>query len=254
MNVYKFYNKDGWTHSKKGTKDAILFEDLRPVAKKYVSYCRYKINNFLPKNGKNILDFASGPIQYKEYLTYSKNFKKRHCVDFSKAAIKLAKKKIGIKGKFYCDDFLKIKFKKNYFDSIISLHTIYHISKKDQKRVVEKLISISKKNSPIVIVYSNPNTILNFLKKIFIKNKDKEKDKDKLYFYCHKLDWWMQFSKIAKVEFHPWRSFSAQHQKKLFPNNFIGKVLFELLILFEKMFPKIFVKYFQYPMIILRKN
>jgi hypothetical protein len=64
----------------------------------------------------------------------------------------------------------------------------------------------------------------------------------------------MQFSKVAKVEFHPWRSFSAQHQKKLFPNNFIGKILFELLILFEKMFPKIFVKYFQYPMIILRKN
>ena len=41
-------------------------------------------NDFLPEKGKDILDFASGPIQYKEYLTYSKNFKKRHCVDFSR--------------------------------------------------------------------------------------------------------------------------------------------------------------------------
>ena len=251
MNVFKFYSKEGWSHSKKDTRDAILFEDLRPVAKKYVSHCRYKINKFLPKNGKNILDFASGPIQYKEYLTYSRNFEKRHCVDFSDTAIKLAKSKIGKKGKFYCNDFLKIKFKKNFFDAIISLHTIYHISKKDQKKVIKKLISISKKNSPIIIVYSNPNTFVKFLKNIFIDNKDR--NKDKLYFYCYDLNWWKQFSKIAKVEFHPWRSFSAQHQKKIFPNNFIGKVLFDLLILFEKIFPKLFVRYFQYPIIILKK-
>jgi len=252
MNVFKFYSKEGWSHSKKITKDAILFEDLRPVAKKYISHCRHKINNFLPKNGENILDFASGPIQYKEYLTYSKNFKKRHCVDFSKTAIKLAKKKIGKKGKFYCDDFLKIKFKRNFFDAIVSLHTIYHIPKNDQKKTIKKLLSISKKNSPIIIVYSNPNTFINFIKKIFIKNK--RKNKNKLYFYCHTLDWWKQFSDVAKVEFHPWRSFSAQHQKILFPNNFIGKFLFDLLTLFEKISPKIFVKYFQYPIIILRKN
>ena len=155
------------------------------------------------------------------------------------------------KGKFYCNDFLKIKFKKNFFDAVVSLHTIYHISKNDQKKVIKKLISISKKNAPIIIVYSNPNTLINFFKNIFIK---RNKNKKKLYFYCHKLNWWMQFSKVARVEFYPWRSFSAQHQKILFPNNFIGKTLFELLIFFEKIFPKLFVKYFQYPIIILRKN
>ena len=40
------------------------------------------------KKGFHILDFASGPIQYPEYLDYSKNFKIRHCVDFSKLAIR----------------------------------------------------------------------------------------------------------------------------------------------------------------------
>ena len=94
MNVFKFYNEHGWSQSKKSTKDAELFEDLRPVAADYVSDCRKKINKFLPKKGKNILDFASGPIQYKEYLEYSKNFNKRHCVDFSRTAIDQAKKKL----------------------------------------------------------------------------------------------------------------------------------------------------------------
>ena len=250
MTVFKFYNEGGWNKHKKNTKDAILFEDLRPVAKEYISHCRKKINNHIANKGLNILDFASGPIQYKEYLNYSKNFKVRHCVDFSKEAIKIAKEKIGSKGKFYCKDFLQIKFKKNFFDTIISLHTIYHIKKKNQAKVIKKLIDISKKDSPIIIIYSNPDTIINFIKKKFFKKKIKKKE---LYFYCHKFEWWMQFSKIAKVEFYPWRSFASQHQKKIFPNNYIGKVLFKFLIYLEKKYPKFFVKYFQYPIIVLKK-
>ena len=118
MSVFKFYNEAGWTKSKKDTNDAILFEDLRPVSQNYVSHCRKKINNFIAKKGTHILDFASGPIQYKEYLNYSKNFKVRHCVDFSKKAIINAKKKIGKKGKFYCNNFLKIKLKKDFLTQL----------------------------------------------------------------------------------------------------------------------------------------
>ena len=251
MNVFKFYSEGGWTKRKKNTEDAILFEDLRPVASEYVSHCRNKIKRYISKKGHHLLDFASGPIQYKEYLNYSKNFKVRHCVDFSKQAIQAAKKKIGSKGQFYCDDFLKIKFKKNFFDTIISLHTIYHISKKDQAKVVKKLISISKKNSPIIIVYSNPDTIISSIKKKILKKKVAKNNK--LYFYCHKLEWWLQFSKIAKVEFYPWRSFSSQHQETIFPNNFLGKILFKILINLEEIFPKFFIKNFQYPIIVLKK-
>jgi len=251
MNVRRFYNEYGWGKRKKHTIDAILFEDLRSVAKNYVSNCRKKINNFIPKKGIHFLDFASGPIQYREYLSYSKNFKLRHCVDFSKFAIVEAKKKIGKKGKYYNNDFLKINFKRDFFDFILSLHTIYHIPKNHQAKVVKKLISIAKKGSYIIIVYSNPDTLINKSKKIFFRYK--KFSKDKLYFYCHKNEWWKQFSTLAKVEYYPWRSFSAQHQKILFPDNLIGKLMFKILVILEKKFPNFFVKYFQYPMIILRK-
>ena len=57
-----------------------IIKSLRINSKDYVSKCRKRILKFIPKEGKNILDFASGPIQYKEYLLYSKNFKFRsHC-------------------------------------------------------------------------------------------------------------------------------------------------------------------------------
>ena len=136
MSVFKFYSEQGWYKRKKNTNDAILFEDLRPVASEYVSYCRKKINNFLPK--KVIIFWTLLQDQFNTKSIYNiQEILKRHCVDFSKQAIN--SKKNWQKGKFYCNDFLKIKFKDNYFDAIISLHTLYHISKNKQKRLLENL-------------------------------------------------------------------------------------------------------------------
>ena len=250
MNIYNFYNNIGWEKGNKISKDAELFEDLRQCAKIYVSKCRKKINKFIPRKGSHILDFASGPIQYREYLAYSKNFKIRHCVDFSKSAIKEAKKKIGKKGKFYSKNFFNIEFKENFFDCVVSLHTVYHIPKKKQKKAVIKLIKITKKNKPVIIVYSNPKTLISRIKNIFFKNKKKQK----IYFFCHPIDWWRQFSNIADVKITNWRAFSSQHQKILFPDNFIGEIMFKILFFLEDIFENFFSKNFQYPIIILKKK
>ena len=250
MDIYKFYNEIGWKKNKINSIDAQLFEDLRPCAKNYVSKCRKKIKKYIPKKGTNLLDFASGPIQYAEYLSYSKNFNTRHCVDFSKTAIREAKSKIKKRGKYYCKDFLKLKFKKNTFDCILSMHTIYHINKNQQRKVILKMIDIVKKNKPIIIVYSNPDTIINRIKNIFKRKKRKQQ----IYFYCFKNEWWYQFSKKADIKFYPWRSFSSQHQQLLFPNNFIGSFFFKILFFLENKFNKFFVKYFQYQIIIIKKR
>ena len=167
----------------------------------------------------------------------SKNFKLRHCIDFSKLAIKTAKLKIGNKGKFYCNDFFKVKLKKNYFDCVLSLHTIYHIDKKLQAKAVKKLINVSKKGSPIIIIYSNPNTLINKFKKIFFKKKIR-KNKTNLYFFCHPIKWWSQFEKTSDVKLKPWRSFSSDHQKIIFPDNIIGKFMFKVLFVIEEIFQK----------------
>jgi 2-polyprenyl-3-methyl-5-hydroxy-6-metoxy-1,4-benzoquinol methylase len=249
--VYKFYNSIGWKKKNKFFKDANISEDLRFYSREYVSKCRKRILRYIPSKGMNILDFASGPIQYKEYLLYSKNFCFRHCVDFSRDAIKFAKLKIGIKGKFYCKDFFKIRFKKNYFDCILSMHTIYHVDKTKQKKVIEKLLSISKKNTPIIIVYSNPNTIIDKIKLLISYKKLKKND---YYFFCHPITWWRQFEVNANIEFYPWRSFSSTHQKFLIPNHFLGKIILKILFYLEDRFHNFFIKNFQYYTVILKKK
>jgi ubiquinone/menaquinone biosynthesis C-methylase UbiE len=264
-NVSRFYNYGGWKVDGQITEDAKKFEDLREYASEYVSKCRLRLLRHIPKKGENILDMASGPIQYKEYIEYSKNFNKRYCVDLSSDALLQAQDKISDHGIFFHGSFFEIEFEKDYFDCSISVHTIYHIDKNKQEEAVRKLIHVTKPEHPIVIIYSNPKTLISFLKLPFHLLKrplmalnrtgnKKEKEELTLYFFAHDIKWWKRFSDVAKVEIYPWRSFDARAQQLFFPNNKIGKKMLQILFLIEDKFPNLFVSFFQYPMIILKKK
>lgn len=261
--ISKFYNTEGWVEVDGNTEDANRFEDLRKYSSDYVSKCRLRLLKHIPKNGINFLDMASGPIQYKEYFKYSEGYVKRHCVDLSSDALNIAKNKIGTHGEFHHGSFFDIKFEHNYFDCSISVHTIYHMDKDMQSLAVRKLIDITKENCPIIIIYSNPNSIVNKFSNSFIANsirkiknkinEDKE-NKTSLYFYAHDLNWWKQFENSTDVKIYPWRSFDSDYQKRLFPNNIFGKIMFKTLFFLENSFPNYFARNLQYPMIVLTKK
>jgi len=210
-----------------------------------------------------MLDMASGPIQYQEYLEYSNNFKKRYCVDLSSKALTDARKKIGRHGEYFHGNFLDMDFENNFFDCTVSLHTIYHIDKDKQENAVRRLLAVTKPGAPVIIVYSNPHALIRRmirlqrgLKGLFesrIKSEQIEENEYNLYFYPHPLDFWERFRDIAKVQKFPWRSLSSKFQKKLIPDNGLGREMLSVLYSMEDRFPKFFVRNFQYPMIILRK-
>ena len=261
--VSKFYNTAGWKTKEEITEDARRWEDIREHAKEYVSRCRLRVLRHIPSNGENILDMASGPIQYKEYLEYSKNFKKRYCVDLSSGALETAKNKIGDHGVFLHGSFFDIPLEEDFFDCAVSLHTIYHIDKDRQEEAVRKLIKVTKPGKPVIIVYSNSNTIMASLRKSlllrvlrrvkrFLKKPGQTIKKEEsldLYFYAHPVEWWNRFNDVARVKILPWRSFSSDSQKILIPNNKIGKIMFDILFNLEEIFSDFFVRHFQYPMI-----
>ena len=262
-NVSKFYNSVGWESHGDNTEDALRFEDLRDCASEYISLCRLRVLEHIPGEGENLLDMASGPIQYKEYLQFSKNFKKRYCVDLSSKALGLAKEKIGTHGEFLHGNFLDMDLEDNFFDCSISLHTIYHIDQGLQESAVRKLLTVTKAGSPVIIIYSNPDNLLSWLGSLMrslkhrfsrrVDSSQLEESEHDLYFFTHPLGWWNRFEDVAKTEMHPWRSLASHHQKKLIPDNLLGRKMLGILYTMESRFPDFFVKNFQYYMVILRK-
>src|ERR1051325_10657100 len=162
QNVQSFYNEIGW-QKKVGDDfvDAQRYEDLRPVSKEYVEGCRLRVNHYLKPRGKFILDVASGPIQFPEYLSYSSNFDTRICVDLSFAALKEAQRKLGDKGVYLLADITNLPLKDDAVDAAISLHTIYHVPKDEQALAFQEIHRVLAPGSSAVVVYSwGPRSVL----------------------------------------------------------------------------------------------
>jgi len=253
--VSDFYNTIGWEKKSGVTEDARQWEDMRNCSKEYVSNCRKRLLKYIPESGINFLDMASGPIQYSEYVDYSKGFLKRYCVDLSSKALEDAESRIGDHGVFLHGSFLDFDLEESFFDCTVSLHTIYHMDKDHQEKAVRKLLHVTKADKPVIIVYSNPFNIIS--KILFMLRKFTGRrinpDEKKLYFYQHPNTWWEKFSDVAKVEMFPWRSLSTRVQTKLIPDNKIGRKMLSVLFYLEDRFPNFFVKHFAYSMIIMHK-
>ena len=65
------------------------------------------------------------------------------------------------------------------------MHTIYHINKNKQAEAIKKLIRLAKKDKPIIIVYSNPNSLISKIRSLL----PKKKKKSMIYFYCYQNSW-----------------------------------------------------------------
>src|SRR4051794_38450213 len=84
--VQDFYDELGWASEGDHFVDEQLFEDDRRVARNYRAAANKRIEEHLPQGGTYLLDAASGPVQYEDYLAFSKGFNYRVCVDFSRRA------------------------------------------------------------------------------------------------------------------------------------------------------------------------
>jgi ubiquinone/menaquinone biosynthesis C-methylase UbiE len=254
--VRDFYESTGWQADAAGPDavygDAQLWEDLRPAAAAYVSACRRKVLEFLPESGERILDAGSGPIQYPEYLEYSRGFAKRVCVDLSQRALDEASAKLGDRGEYVRASLLELPFPDDSFDAAVSLHTIYHVDSDRQERAVRELLRVLKPGANAVVVYANPDRLVARLKRLVRRGRPPAAGP--IYFFAHPLSWWRRFSDEARVEIVPWRSLNANESRRLIPDNALGVRIFRALLAFENAFPRAATWSGCYPMVVLTKH
>tara|TARA_Y100001954_G_C15788583_1_gene593838 strand:- start:448 stop:1197 length:750 start_codon:yes stop_codon:yes gene_type:complete len=244
--TFDFYDRKGWSLSDSGHfVDGELFEDLRPYCQKYLSTNRLKLNNYFPESGNLLLDFASGPIQYDEYMSYSVNYKKRICIDLSSSALALAKSRSPNHISTLCGDIIDLDLRAYSFDTILSLHTIYHIPIQSQIYVIQKLVNSLSAHGTLVIVYSNPNFILERLKSCF-----KSSSSQKPEFTFERLKPSEILRSFPSCSLVPYRALSGEDMKRTLPNNIIGSFFLYLLSFAEKFLPLILVQYY---LIVIKK-
>jgi ubiquinone/menaquinone biosynthesis C-methylase UbiE len=284
-----FYDQVGWQETDNNVyADAERFEDLRPVSSEYIHRCHLRLGQHLPEAGQYLLDVASGPVQYPEYLTYSRNFIHRICADVSFVALKRAKTKVGEKGIYIQCDITSLPLKEGSVDSFVSLHTIYHVPESEQLTAFQELHRVLRTPGRGVIVYTwgsasplmklimpwlpvtaaakkmlkagLPPFLIEILRTRGKRSPEKKHApsttaEPKSYFHPHGYAWYRkEIANRYDFEIACWRSVSVPFLRAYVHERLFGRGFLSVLFGLENVFPRFFGKYGQFPMIVCNKK
>lgn len=278
--VKDYYDLQGWKKERGSLfTDAARFEDLRPVVNEYRVKCHLRVNRHLVKDGKFLLDVASGPVQYPEYLSYSEGYQHRICGDISFTALQEAKKVIGDNGFCVQCDITHLPFSTEAIDGIVSLHTIYHVPADEQKKALTELYRVLAAGRQAVVVYSFarysvflkalllPSKIVkaarkaagDFLRAVRLKpalpESARQPKHGKLYFHPHRFRWFeSQIKPLMPYRLYPWRSVTVSFTRFSIHPRFFGRAFLSALYWLEERFPRWFGKHGAYPMFVISKS
>jgi ubiquinone/menaquinone biosynthesis C-methylase UbiE len=281
--VREFYDSVGWKSIGEGLYQNARYEDLRPVSREYIHRCHLRVGRFIPQDGKFLLDAGSGPIQYPEYLEYSKDFRYRVCLDISILALKEARERIRDHGLYVQGDIANLPFKSDAFEGIISLHTIHHLPENEQRTSFSDLLRTLRPsgmaavvyswgiNSPLMKLFSRP---ISWTMRILQTRREKREEKSVqsnqgdavgedsssliarpgTFTYKHGYDWIMsELDHLPGLEVRVWRTVSTAFMRAFIHRKLLGRLLLRVLYAFEEIIPKTLGRYGQYPIILFYK-
>ncbi len=279
--VMRFYDEIGWQVTQSCEfQDAKSFEDLRPVSKDYIQRCHRRVSRYLPTHGTYLLDVASGPVQYPEYVRYSDGYNYRICADVSITALRAAQQNLGDRGLYVQCDMTQLPFQDGTIDSFVSLHTVYHIPATKQVTAFRELERVLQPNGTGVVVYAwatdclpirilmairspyqslrriVPRSLADRLKTLVGKPRSSSfQPEENLYFYPHSYDWFQQnvAAGASSWTVNVWRSVSVPFLRQYIYPWLLGKQLLALLFRLENAFPQVFGRFGHYPLLVYRK-
>ena len=268
--VQDFYNRVGWQQVSAGTYQNATYEDLRPVAREYVHRCHLRVVRHLAPAGALLLDAGSGPIQYPEYVEYSRGYQHRVCLDISSVALQEARQRIGEHGLFVVGDIANLPFKADAFDGLVSLHTVHHLPADEHARAYLELQRVLSPGKSGVVVNGWDLPPLTQLQNFLIRLADSLRRKPLAplpyrggtggevrgtFVRKHTPTWLKkEVGTHLPVEIWCWRSLSVRFMRTFIHQRLGGKFLLRLLFWLEERFPHFFGRNGQYPLIVLRKR
>ncbi|HZD55477.1 MAG TPA: class I SAM-dependent methyltransferase [Anaerolineales bacterium] len=283
--VREFYDNVGWREVSEGLYQNARYEDLRPVAREYVHRCHLRVLGHLAPKGRFLLDAGSGPIQYPEYLEYSRGYQARVCVDISLVALQEARRRIGDlqgndHGLFVVADIARLPFGPEVFDGVVSLHTIHHLPEKEHIHAYSELYRVLSPertgvvvngwdDPPLMELFDHPIRWANRLRwyrervqwptrrrQMTTQNTSANLPAQPKGTYVSKNDAVHLIQTVGQsmpLQILVWRSVSVRFMRALIHLKLGGKGLLRILFWLEERFPEFFGRNGQYPLIVIRK-
>jgi SAM-dependent methyltransferase len=278
--VREFYDQVGWQEVSEGVYQNAHYEDLRPVSRQYIHRCHLRLLRHLNPSGRFFLDAGSGPIQYPEYLEYSRGYQYRVCADISSTALQEARKRIGDHGLFVVADIANLPFKAEVFDGVASLHTIHHLPEGEHLQAYKELFRVLCDSRTGVVVNGWPSSRLMSAAEPLMRLSRRirsaegrlssrprspgkprkargDEDSAPKGTFTNRHDYaWVQnvIGAEMPLEILVWRSVSVRFLRTLIHPWLGGRFLLELLYWLEERYPHYFGKNGQYPLIVIRKT
>ena len=270
--VQSFYDEYGWVKADDGFfNDTAKFTDTRSVAREYQRYCNERIGRELA-GGRFLLDVASGAIPHAEYLEFSRRYEVRICVDFSIRALREARQKLGEGGLYLLGDITKLPLASDAIDSVISLHTVYHVPRAEQTAAINELVRVTKRGGRVVVVYVWAKSAAMAL--IFGVRRELGRLRHALrqqgasvpvvasgdaaipplYFSPQDHDWFARdITANHRARLKVWSAVSMMFQSRFFSDRGLGRLTLAVTKRLEDWFPRLAGRYGQYPMFIIEK-
>jgi ubiquinone/menaquinone biosynthesis C-methylase UbiE len=268
--VQDFYDEVGWVQDGDGVfVDAALFEDLRDVASDYLHACHLRVGQHLPSRGRYLLDVASGPVQYPEYLTYSEQYEARICVDLSYAALRAAQRRLGDHGIYLLGDITNLPLQDGVVDAAVSLHTIYHVPADEQAQAFREVTRVvqSGGRAAVVYVWKNrwirasllparivqlPGRLLGKLLRA-VQPHETPQPRPRLHFHAHSYRWFVEQNWPFQYKIRCWRSVTTPLTRCYVHRWLLGRVALRFLLRIEETFPETLGRIGAYPLIMIEK-
>lgn len=156
--VRKFYDEHGWQQAKDAAEDTYvdtqLYSDPRAFVREYVGRSKARVAAALAPSGRLFLDLGCGA---RPEIGLSGAFERHVCVDFSRAGLQEARKKLGGRGAFVLADVTALPFQADRFDAVVSSHVIYHIpGRENQARAFREIHRMVAPGRTAAVLYANP--------------------------------------------------------------------------------------------------
>src|SRR5512143_3812259 len=235
--VREFYDTIGWSQQGDGLYQNARYEDLRPVSREYIHKCHLRVSRHLAPSGRFLLDAGSGPVQWPDYLAYSKDYDYRVCADISITALQQARMRLKKRGLYVVADIANLPFAADAFEGAVSMHTIHHLPLTEHKRAYLELNRVLKTGKSAVVINGWHNPFLMRMAEPFIglarflsgraaKKKKNWSGEDPAGTFVEKMTpRWLknELNGEVKYQIFPWRSLSPRFMRWFVRPQFGGK-------------------------------